>query len=84
MITQIAEAVIELAAVLSGVGGVVFLAYFIGVVWWERRERLAFLEDHVRKQAARRATRTLASPHPTIVRAPAPVKARSRSVAEHP
>jgi hypothetical protein len=85
MIGEVVEVVIGLAAILAGVGGVVFLAYFIGVVWGERRERVAFLEDHIREQASRRATCTLgSSAHPTVARAPASVKTRSRSLTEHP
>ena len=55
MIPGIAEMLIDLAAVLAGVGGIVFLVYFVHLVWWERHEQRAFLDDYVREHAARRA-----------------------------
>ena len=73
MITGIAVVVIELAAVAAGVGGVTFLVYFIALVWREHREELAFLDDHVREQANRRAAHL---PQPGRWR---PVRTPSRS-----
>lgn len=76
MITEIAEVVIRLAAIVASVGGVAFIVYFIALVWKEHREELAFLEDYRREQAARRAAlgpkpaRPAATPAPVLAAVP--------------
>lgn len=83
MVAGIAEVVIELAAIIAGVGGVTLLACFIALVWWEHREELAFLDDYRRDRAARRAS--VPEPaHAMIMRTPAPAAAPSRSLQHHP
>lgn len=84
MITRIVEIVIELAAILAGVGGVAFFAYFIALVWWEHREERAFLEEHRREQSARRAGHEPEPSRSTGVRPAAPVATYSHSLQHHP
>jgi hypothetical protein len=67
MITDIAEVVIDFAAVLAGVGGIVLLVYVLFLLWRERHEERVFLDDYRRERAAH-AARYAPGPEPARVR----------------
>jgi hypothetical protein len=58
MLTVIAEAVIEIAAFVSGIGGVAFIVYFLALVWREHSDEVAYLDDYRRERLLRDTGRT--------------------------
>ena len=58
MFTVIAEAVIEIAALVSGIGGVAFIVYFLALVWREHRDEVTYLDDYRRERLLRTTGRT--------------------------
>jgi hypothetical protein len=85
MILTIAESLIDLAAILAGVGGIACLAYFIGLVAWEHRTERLRLREYRRERAGNAAGLTLESgpAHPRAVRRPTPRSRRPRSIQHH-
>jgi hypothetical protein len=87
MLHTIAALVIDLAAIVAGVGGVACFVYLLSLVLWERHQERAFLEDYRYENAARRAGYAVeVGPGPArsrAVRAPAPYPSSSRSIQHH-
>jgi hypothetical protein len=85
MIMTIAESVIDLAAILAGVGGIACLAYFIGLVAWEHRTQHLRLREYRRERAGNAAGYTLepGSTHPHAVLGPTPRSGRPHSIQHH-
>jgi hypothetical protein len=52
MITDIAEVVIDFAAILAGVGGIALLVYVLFLLWRDWREEREFLDEYRRERAA--------------------------------
>jgi len=85
MIAEIAEILIDLAAILAGVGGIALLVYIVSLLWWERRQERAFLDDYRRERAPHRAG-SAPEPEPARSRSlgtPAPYAGRPRSLQHH-
>ena len=87
MLNTIAAVIIDLTAIVAGLGGVACFVYLLFLVLWERRQERAFLDDYRYENAARRAGHALAfQPEPARSRtmgAPAPYTSSSRSIQHH-
>jgi hypothetical protein len=81
----IAETLIDLAAILAGVGGIACFVYLVSLVLWERHERRAFLDDYRREREARRAgyVPDLEPAGSRTVRTPSSYANRPRSLQHH-
>jgi len=87
MLNTIAAVIIDLTAIVAGLGGVACFVYLLSLVLWERHQERAFLDDFRYENAARRAGYALElGPEPARsrgVRTPAPYPSSSRSIQHH-
>jgi len=87
MLNTIAAVIIDLTAIVAGLGGVACFVYLLSLVLWERHQERAFLDDFRYENAARRAGYALElGPEPArsrAVRTPAPYPSSSRSIQHH-
>ena len=87
MFDTLATLMIDIAAIVAGLGGVACFVYLLSLVLWERHQERAFLDDYRYENAARRAGYALElgpePAHSRAVRAPAPYPGSSRSIQHH-
>ncbi len=87
MLTTIAAIIIDLVAIVAGLGGVACFVYLVSLVLWERHQERAFLDDYRSANAARRAGFTLElgpePGRPRSVRARAPYSSSPGSIQHH-
>lgn len=87
MLTTIAAIIIDVVAIVAGLGGVACFVYLVSLVLWERHQERAFLDDYRRANAARRAGYALelepGPARPRAARARTPYPSSPGSIQHH-
>lgn len=87
MLDTIATLMIDIAAIVAGLGGAACFVYLLSLVLWERHQEHTFLDDYRYENAARRAGYTIEfgpeQERSRALRAPAPYTSSSGSIQHH-
>jgi hypothetical protein len=87
MLDTLATLMIDIAAIVAGLGGAACFVYLLSLVLWERHQEHAFLDDYRYANAARRAGYRIGfepeRERSRALRAPAPCTSSPGSIQHH-